>query len=76
MVTNFRTIKNRGSWSHGGGLEQIYAEGLLSQSHFYGGKPLRRAPLRAISGSSVHPILVLSVLLGSRDLVEKEKISL
>jgi hypothetical protein len=38
---------------------------ILSQSHFYAGKPLRRAPLRAISGSSVHPISVPSVLLGS-----------
>jgi hypothetical protein len=60
----------------GGGSEQVYAEDFPSQSHFYAGKPLRRAPLRAISGSSVHPISVSSVLLGSRDLVEQDQISL
>jgi hypothetical protein len=39
-----------------GDLEQVYAEYLLSQSHFYAGKLLRSAHLRAISGSSSHPI--------------------
>jgi hypothetical protein len=48
-----------------GGSKQVYAEELLSQIHFYAGKPLRRAPLWAISGSSVHLISVSSVLLGS-----------
>jgi hypothetical protein len=59
-----------------GGSEQFYAELFLSQSHFYAGNPLSRAPLRAIYGSSVHPILVPSVLLGSRDMVEQDQISL
>jgi hypothetical protein len=36
-----------------------------SQSHFYAGKLLRRATLRAISGSFVHPFSVSSVVLGS-----------
>ena len=40
----------------GASLEHIYAEYFPSQSHFYAGKPLRRAPLRAIYGSFVHPI--------------------
>jgi hypothetical protein len=48
-----------------GGSEHENVEGLLSQSHFYAGKPLRRTPLRAISGSSGHPFSVPSVLLGS-----------
>jgi hypothetical protein len=38
-----------------GDSEQSYAEGKPSQSHFYAGKLLRSAPLRAISGSSGHP---------------------
>jgi hypothetical protein len=59
-----------------GGSEQVHAEDFPSQIHIYEGKPLRRAPLRAISGSSVHQILVPSVLLGYRDMVEQEKISL
>ena len=41
----------------------------------YAGKPLRRATLRAIYGSSLHPISVSLVLLGSRDLVEQYQIS-
>jgi hypothetical protein len=40
----------------GGDSEQVYAEYFPSQSHFYAGKLLRSAPLRAISGSSGHPI--------------------
>jgi hypothetical protein len=36
------------------------AEIIISQSHFYAGNPLRRAPLWAISGSSGHPFLVTS----------------
>jgi hypothetical protein len=48
-----------------GSSEQENVEELLSQSHFYAGKPLRRATLRAISGSFVHPFLVPSVLMGS-----------
>jgi hypothetical protein len=59
-----------------GRFKQVYAEYFPSQSHFYAGKLLRRAPLWAISGSFVHPILVPSVLLGSRDLVEQDQISL
>jgi hypothetical protein len=55
-----------------GGSEQVYAEELLSQIHFYAGKPLRRAPLRAIYGRFIHLISVPSVLLGSRDLVEQD----
>jgi hypothetical protein len=39
-----------------GDSQQVYAEYLPSQSHFYAGKLLRSAPLRAISGSSGHPI--------------------
>ena len=49
----------------GEGLKQINDEELQSQNHFYAGKPLRRAPLRAISGSFVHPFSMRSVLLGS-----------
>jgi len=49
----------------GKGSERVYAEGLLSQSHFYARKPLRRAPLQAISGISIHLISVPLVLLGS-----------
>jgi hypothetical protein len=60
----------------GGGSEQENVEELMSQIHFYAGKPLRRAPLWAISGSIVHLISVPSVLLGSRDLVEQGQISL
>jgi hypothetical protein len=56
--------------------KQVYDEYFPSQSHFYAGKPLRRAPLRAISGSSSHPFSVPLVLLGSRDLVGKDQISL
>jgi hypothetical protein len=59
-----------------GHSEQVYAEYFPSQSHFYAGKLLRRAPLWAISGSFGHPISVSSVLLGSRDLVEQDQISL
>jgi hypothetical protein len=59
----------------GGHSEQVYAEYFPSQSHFYAGKLLRSAPLRAISGSSGHPISVLFLLLGSRDLVEQDQIS-
>jgi hypothetical protein len=44
-----------------GGSEQENVEELLSQSHFYAGKPLRRAPLQAISGIFVHLISVPSV---------------
>jgi hypothetical protein len=33
-----------------------YAEDFPSQSHFYAGKLLRSTPLRAIYGSSDHPI--------------------
>jgi hypothetical protein len=39
-----------------GDSEQVYAEYFPSQSHFYAGKLLRSTPLRAISGSSGHPI--------------------
>jgi hypothetical protein len=60
----------------GEGSKQVYAGGFLSQSHFYAGKPLRRAPLRAISGSSIHLISMLSVLLGFSDLVEQYQINL
>jgi hypothetical protein len=59
----------------GGHSEQVYAEYFPSQSHFYAGKLLRSAPLRAISGSSGHPISVSFLLLGSRDLVEQDQIS-
>ena len=58
----------------GGHLEQVYDEYFPSQSHFYAGKLLRSAPLRAISGSSDHPILVSFLFLGSRDLVEQDQI--
>jgi hypothetical protein len=51
---------------------KVYVEYLPSQIHFYAEKPLRGAPLRAIFGSSVHPILVPSVFLGFRDLVEQD----
>jgi hypothetical protein len=60
----------------GGDSEQVYAEDLPSQSHFYAGKLLRSAPLRAISGSSGHPISVSFLLLGSIDLFEQDQISL
>jgi hypothetical protein len=39
-----------------GDSEQVYAEDLPSQSHFYAGKLLRSTPLGAIFGSSGHPI--------------------
>jgi hypothetical protein len=55
--------------------EQVYAEYFPSQIHFYAGKLLRSAPLRAISGSFGHPISVSFLLLGSRDLVEKYQIN-
>jgi hypothetical protein len=52
-----------------GSLRQVQkrgnAEELKSQSHFYAGKPLRRATLQAISGSFVHPFLMPLVVLGS-----------
>jgi hypothetical protein len=48
-----------------GGLEQETAEDFLRQRHFYAKKPLMRAPLWAIYGSSIHPFSVSSVLLGS-----------
>jgi hypothetical protein len=38
---------------------------ILRQSHFYAGKLLRSAPLRAISGSFIHPFSVSSILMGS-----------
>jgi hypothetical protein len=59
----------------GGHSEQVYVEYLSSQSHFYAGKLLRSAPLRAIYGSSDHPISRLFLLLGSGDLVEQDQIS-
>jgi hypothetical protein len=59
-----------------GGLYKAYAEDFPSQSHFYIGKLLRRAPLRAISRSFSHPISVTFPLLGCRDLVEQDQISL
>ena len=59
-----------------GDSEQVYDEYFPSQSHFYAGKLLRSAPLWAISGSSGHLISMASILLGSRDLVEKGQISL
>jgi hypothetical protein len=37
----------------------------LRKNHFYAGKPLRRAPLWAIPGSSGHPFLVSFSLLVS-----------
>ena len=55
--------------------KQVYAEDFPSQSHFYAGKLLRSAPLRAISRSSGHPIWVSFLLLGSRDLVEQDQIN-
>jgi hypothetical protein len=39
-----------------GDSKQVYVEHLPSQSHFCVGKLLRSAPLRAIFGSSNHPI--------------------
>jgi hypothetical protein len=60
----------------GGKSEQSYAEGKPSQIHFYAGKLLRSRRLRAISGSSGHPLCVLFLLLGSRDLEEHDQISL
>jgi hypothetical protein len=39
-----------------GDSEKVYAGDFPSQNHFYAGKLLRSAPLRAISGSSGHPI--------------------
>jgi hypothetical protein len=59
----------------GGHLEQVNAKYLSSESHFYAGKLLRRAPLRVISRSSGHPISVSFLLLGSRDLIEQDQIS-
>jgi hypothetical protein len=47
------------------GSKQENDEELKSQSHFYVGKPLRRATLRAISGSFVHLFSVPSVFLSS-----------
>jgi len=44
---------------------RINAEEIDSKSHFYVGKPLRRATLQAISRSFVHPFSVLSIVLGS-----------
>jgi hypothetical protein len=49
----------------GGSPEQRNAIEILRQSHFYAMNLLRSAPLRAISGSFVHPFLVPSVLMGS-----------
>jgi hypothetical protein len=72
MVTKFRSIKARASWSHGGHSDQVYAEDFPSQSHFYAGKLLRSAPLWAISGSSSHLISMLFLFLGSRDLIEQD----
>jgi hypothetical protein len=48
-----------------GGSDQKNYDELLRQSHFYAGKPLRRATLWAIFGSFVHPFSVSSVLMGS-----------
>jgi hypothetical protein len=55
-----------------GHSEQVYAEYFPSQSHLYAGKLLRSTPLRAISGSSGHPISLMFLLLGYRDLVEQK----
>jgi hypothetical protein len=49
----------------GRGSEKENIEELLNQRHFYVGNLLRRAPLRAISRSFVHPFSVLSILMGS-----------
>jgi hypothetical protein len=54
----------------GGHSNKVYIEYFPRQSHFYAGKILRSAPLRAISGSSGHLISVSFLLLGSIDLVE------
>jgi hypothetical protein len=54
----------------GGHSEQVYAEDLPSQIHFYAGKLLRSTPLRVIFGSFGHPISVSFLLLDSRELVE------
>ena len=76
MITNFRSIKTRPVWGHGGQSEQSYAEGKPNKSHFYAGKLLRSKRLRAISGSYGHPFCMPFSLLGSRDLEEHDQISL